>query len=184
MGRSINTLCVWHRNHWLDPRDNPPKLSTPWTQQELQVLGHFTDRAELSWAEIKKEVPHRSKAEIEFELIRMWVGDKAWGNERESFKQVENESGEPEAPAPQPCDKPANASNKSPREHVADTSSIYGEISEGAALPDDDYDPFATISSAESSPSKLSAIRMDNTIQLKNCPPKRHSPVKQLESTQ
>lgn len=47
-----------------------------WSSEERDKLSVLKDRNGLSWSDIQKEFPGRSHAEIEFELLRLWVGEE------------------------------------------------------------------------------------------------------------
>lgn len=74
-GKAIHCLQYWYKWRWNDRRANPPRLSKPWSQTEQEKLKHLKDQHGLSWSAIRDEFPSRSHAEIEFELLRLWVGE-------------------------------------------------------------------------------------------------------------
>ncbi|KAL2009592.1 hypothetical protein VTN00DRAFT_5399 [Thermoascus crustaceus] len=80
-GRTVATITQWNHHHWNERRANPPVLSKPWSEEERQKLDRFKDQSGLSWQAVRAELPGRSQAEIEFELLHLWVGDAAWEND-------------------------------------------------------------------------------------------------------
>jgi hypothetical protein len=78
-GHTMTQIYQWNQVHWSDRRARPPELSAPWSQAELKTLESLADRSGLSWLEIMAELSERSQGEVEFELLRRWVGDDVWG---------------------------------------------------------------------------------------------------------
>lgn len=76
--RSHSFFNYWHNYHWTKPRAHPPLLQSPWSQSEFDILDQLQHRTGLSWEDMQAELPHRSKAAIEFELLRLWAGEKVW----------------------------------------------------------------------------------------------------------
>lgn len=79
-GRRLDHLRDWNRLHWSERRVNSPRLSSPWSSEDRDKLSMLKDKTGLSWPDIRKEFPGRSHAEIEFELLRLWVGDEVWNH--------------------------------------------------------------------------------------------------------
>lgn len=77
-GHTMTKIYQWNQVHWSDRRARPPELSAPWSQAELKTLESLADRSGLSWLEIMAELSERSQGEVEFELLRCWVGDDVW----------------------------------------------------------------------------------------------------------
>lgn len=148
-GRTAESLIHWNLIHWTIRRENPPQLSAPWSPGELQALDRLKDQVGLSWSEVKDQAPHRSRVEIEFELLRLWVGDKIWTDGSGVAGRGEDEFGEREAVT-------SALSNNHTRVYAdyepAETSSYLTDL-EDPAISD--------ISDDEPSPSKLSAFRLD-----------------------
>jgi hypothetical protein len=67
------TVWHWFYNHWTRRVTNPPHLSVPWSHSELSAFARLSGQSNLSWAEIQREFPSRSRAEVEFELLRAFV---------------------------------------------------------------------------------------------------------------
>ncbi|KAJ5626120.1 hypothetical protein N7510_002429 [Penicillium lagena] len=80
-GFTWTQLYLWNQRHWTERRANPPLLSAPWSQTEQETLARLKDQRGLSWVQIHAEFPERSLPEIEFELLRLWVGDAVWNDE-------------------------------------------------------------------------------------------------------
>lgn len=80
-GRTVTTVTQWNHHHWTERRANPPVLSKPWSEEERRKLDRFKDQSGLSWQAVRAELPGRSQAEIEFELLHLWVGDAALESE-------------------------------------------------------------------------------------------------------
>ncbi|KAJ5454020.1 uncharacterized protein N7458_004976 [Penicillium daleae] len=81
-GRTLTQIYQWNQVHWSDRRACPPELSAPWSQAELKTLESLAGRSGLSWLQIMTELSERSQAEVEFELLRSWVGDDVWAGEQ------------------------------------------------------------------------------------------------------
>lgn len=79
--RTLPAIYSWHGKHWTNARAAPPPTSAPWSQADLDTLERLKDQSGLSWSEIQAELPNRSQSEIEFELLRLWVGDDVWYGE-------------------------------------------------------------------------------------------------------
>lgn len=78
--KSMPTLeyqAVWHWffYHWTHRLSKPPRLSAPWSDSELATLTRLSNQTGLSWADIQREFPRRSRAEIEFELLHTFVNE-------------------------------------------------------------------------------------------------------------
>lgn len=80
-GRSVAEIVQWNTLHWTSRHADPPQLSAPWSRAELITLDNLKDLLGLSWSDIRAELPDRSHAEIEFELLRLWAGHDVWGEE-------------------------------------------------------------------------------------------------------
>lgn len=80
--RKQQSLCTWNKLHWADRQKSPPPLSSPWTQSERQTLEKLKDKTGLSWHEIVDNFSHRTRPQIEFELMKLWVGDGVELNEK------------------------------------------------------------------------------------------------------
>lgn len=81
-GKQMPALYNWVRLHWCERRVNPPRLSRPWSQEEWKKLDRFKDQGGLSWTDIRSELPGRLHAEIEYELLRLWVGAECWDDDQ------------------------------------------------------------------------------------------------------
>lgn len=189
-GRRMSQVFAFNHNHWTARRKNPPEVSAPWTETELVILERIKDQSGLSWTEIRSRVPGRSRAEIEHELMRLWVGNEIWfGEERgegseESSVSMPNEQikdgeaeekgppSEPQATIPRPTITgapelgPSTPGKKRPR---AFEEILEEEESDGAV-------------SVASSPSKLSAIYLDSPARSRqgSRTPSRASPFKRV----
>ncbi|KAJ5936225.1 hypothetical protein N7454_005523 [Penicillium verhagenii] len=93
--RTRPQIYQWNLFHWTERRTNPPPLSASWTQSELETLECLKEEPGLTWLDITSKMPTRTKAEIEFELLRLWVGDEVWhshvgrAHDQESVKRQE-----------------------------------------------------------------------------------------------
>ena len=67
------TVWHWFFNHWTRRLARPPHLSAPWSHSELAVFSRLSGQSDLSWADIQRGFPGRSRAEVEFELLRAFV---------------------------------------------------------------------------------------------------------------
>ncbi|KAJ5528130.1 hypothetical protein N7513_012289 [Penicillium frequentans] len=193
--RSRSQIYQWNLFHWTDRRANPPQLSAPWTQSELETLESLKDESGLTWLNITNRLPRRTKAEIEFQMLRLWVGDDAWHGhvarvpERESEQNKEvgkvEQVHETEqiVPSVEEVDSEASVeASPEPSEPGSFVENEHPRVFED--LVDDNDDLIDNISNA-SSPSKLSAIYLDSPTasQRGSRTPKRASPVKQLKFT-
>ncbi|GIK07366.1 hypothetical protein Aspvir_003028 [Aspergillus viridinutans] len=71
--RKLISLIQWNQTHWTERHDKPPRLSKPWSKEEVGKLQTFKDQQGLSWPHIRAALPGRSHAEIEFALLRLWA---------------------------------------------------------------------------------------------------------------
>ncbi|KAJ5817170.1 Centromere protein Scm3 N-terminal [Penicillium robsamsonii] len=74
-GREYQTVWHWFYNHWTRRLANPPPLSAAWTQPELAALSRLSTQSELTWGQIQSRFKGRSRHEVEFELLRAFVGE-------------------------------------------------------------------------------------------------------------
>ncbi|KAJ5731480.1 uncharacterized protein N7483_005988 [Penicillium malachiteum] len=144
----------------------------------------------LSWLDITDKFPHRTKAEIEFELLRLWVGDEVWLGEgyrapEQSIQQDEeyddeqsdvpeeiaapDEGPSPESPGDDDSFIFARKKPQEPQEPIRVFEDLVDESDE------EDDDPLA------SSPSKLSAIYIDSpSVSRQGSRTPRKSPAKRF----
>lgn len=92
-GRSLDKLTLWNSNHWFAARARPSPLRAPWSQSDLETFDRLQDQPFLTWQDFLAQLPNRSKAEIEFELMRRWVGDEVWNRDRSSLPHLNNDGG-------------------------------------------------------------------------------------------
>ncbi|RHZ57788.1 Myb-like DNA-binding domain protein [Aspergillus thermomutatus] len=71
--RKLISLIQWNQTHWTERHDKPPRLSNPWSKEEVDKLQSFKDQQGLTWPGIRAALPGRSHAEIEFALLRLWA---------------------------------------------------------------------------------------------------------------
>lgn len=83
-GKRSSNLIQWNQLHWTERRARPPPSSGPWSVDERGTLSVIKDEQGLSWAAIRKKLPRRTTVEIEFELLRLWVGDRIWNGEAQA----------------------------------------------------------------------------------------------------
>ncbi|OGM50671.1 Myb-like DNA-binding domain protein [Aspergillus bombycis] len=81
--KKLAQLVQWNHLHWNERRANPPPLSKPWSSTERETLHDLKDQRGLTWHAIRTRLPGRSLAEIEFELLILWVGDDVWNTEQQ-----------------------------------------------------------------------------------------------------
>jgi hypothetical protein len=74
-GREYHSIWHWFYNHWTRPLTNPPPLSAAWSQHDLATLSRLSTESGLNWARIQGEFKGRSRNEVEFELLRAFVGE-------------------------------------------------------------------------------------------------------------
>lgn len=68
-------LSKWFGSHWTDRLVNPLPLSAPWSKTEQAKLDDLKDQPGLTWDAIRASIPGRPFAEVEFELLRAWLGE-------------------------------------------------------------------------------------------------------------
>ncbi|KAE8166887.1 hypothetical protein BDV40DRAFT_225826 [Aspergillus tamarii] len=81
--KKLAQLVQWNHLHWHERRANPPPLSKPWSSTERETLHDLKDQRGLTWHAVRARLPGRCIAEIEFELLRLWVGDAVWNTEQQ-----------------------------------------------------------------------------------------------------
>ncbi|KOS48475.1 hypothetical protein ACN38_g453 [Penicillium nordicum] len=74
-GREYQTVWHWFYNHWTRRLTNPPPLSAAWSQPELEALARLSTQSDLTWGQIQSRFKGRSRHEVEFELLRAFVGE-------------------------------------------------------------------------------------------------------------
>lgn len=74
-GREYQTVWHWFYNHWTRRLANPPSLSAAWSQPELAALARLSTQSDLTWGQIQSRFKGRSRHEVEFELLRAFVGE-------------------------------------------------------------------------------------------------------------
>ncbi|KAJ5622452.1 hypothetical protein N7528_005684 [Penicillium herquei] len=188
-GRTRAGIYQWNIHHWTARRESPPPLSAPWSKSEIQTLHQLKDETGLSWFDITDKFPHRTKAEIEFELLRLWVGDEVWlgGGYRAPEQSIQQDEayGYKQSDAPEenaaPGEDPSSESPgdddsfifvrkkpQEPQEPIRVFEDLVDESDEGD-------DPLA------SSPSKLSAIYIDSpSVSRQGSRTPRRSPAKRF----
>lgn len=91
-GREYQTVWHWFFNHWTRRLANPPPLSAAWSQPELATLSRLSTRSDLTWGQIQSHFKGRSRHEVEFELLRAFVGEGfTSGMTRDMEEQAEPE---------------------------------------------------------------------------------------------
>ncbi|KAE8382198.1 hypothetical protein BDV26DRAFT_28827 [Aspergillus bertholletiae] len=86
--KKLTQLVQWNHLHWNERRANPPLLSKPWSDAERETLHDLKDQRGLTWHAVRAGLPGRSIAEIEFELLRLWVGDDVWKTQQQDGAAV------------------------------------------------------------------------------------------------
>ncbi|KAJ5097711.1 hypothetical protein N7456_008432 [Penicillium angulare] len=199
--RSRACIYQWNAWHWAERRASPPSLSAPWSQAESEILDQLKDDNDISWLDIRKNFPNRTQAEIEFEFLRLWVGDEVWYGEGyhapeqtvQQEEEIRNEPATAPETVPEDSEKEEEAGSE---ESDASPEPVHPKLPEAISTPvgtkrlrifedlmdddDDDEDPLA------SSPSKLSAIFLDspNVNRQRSRTPIRPSPAKRLRFTE
>jgi hypothetical protein len=168
----MRQIYTWEYNHWSQPRSNPPQLSAPWTKGEMEILENLADKPGLSWADIKAEVPGRSRREIEYELIRLWVGDEVWNDEQWDGAEGEDVPGVSSRPPKRPLDPGTPEVDPERDDKTSHGSEVFS---------DDDSD---SVRSEASSIFRISAIDFNPTQSRQvSRTPSRASPAKRLKLT-
>lgn len=187
-GRTLRQLHQWNYFHWTDRRASPPKLSAPWSPADMETLEKLKDQPGLSWFETRAELPGRSRAEIEFELLRLWVGGDVWNcDDRSIFvpnegtdHAEEQESDVPEPPSATPVKPPLV-----PDVPDIDPNTAGDRRSRGFEQFIDEVSEDSGSVISEASPSKLSIIFLDSPASSRQGSqgPSRASPAKRLKMT-
>ena len=128
--RKLIQLIQWNQLHWNERRACPPQLSKPWSQEERDKLDKFKDQQGLTWPGIRAELPGRLFMEIEFELLRLWVGEEVWNEEK---YQGVDQPGEQESFSQQPGDSSGQPDISAVEDHESVAPVDQGELSDGAA---------------------------------------------------
>ncbi|KAJ5698596.1 hypothetical protein N7462_000601 [Penicillium macrosclerotiorum] len=191
-GRKMPQIIQWNAIHWTDRRANPPEVSTPWSETELNVLDALKDRSDLSWSKIQTELPGRSRREIEIELFRLWVGNDVWGGtERNIPSKSEATIENREQSQKNDASKSSESSVTAVKEKLTVIEPLEIELLTPRTkrrrqfedfLEDDDDDDLILINDV-SSPSKMSAICLNtpSPSRSRSATPRRASPVKRLK---
>ncbi|KAJ5781170.1 hypothetical protein N7457_006330 [Penicillium paradoxum] len=74
-GRDYQGVWHWFYYHWTRRLANPPPLSAAWSEPELASLSRLSIQSGLTWAQIQHEFKGRTRHEVEFELLRAFVGE-------------------------------------------------------------------------------------------------------------
>lgn len=190
-GRKMSQLFAFN-HHWTGRRKNPPQLSGPWSETELASLERLKDQPGLSWPEIRAQMPGRSRAEIELELTRLWVGDEVCSAENrgegsgESSVSMHNERVEDQAETeeePYPPERQAPAEQPvvtiAPQLDPSTPGKKRSRVFEKLLEEDESDDAM----SEASSPSKLSAIFLDSPARSRQGSriPNKASPFKRVK---
>jgi hypothetical protein len=148
-------ICSWDHHHFTEVRLDPPHLSAPWTKDDMDTLEKLKNADGLSWAGIKAAFPGRTRKEIEYELIRLWVGEEGWNDGvDEQGEQGEEGEGVPVQPSKKrkraldtethevdpECDGDTISGFKMPREDDSDSASDFEDNSDSGSDSDSDSD--------------------------------------------
>jgi len=171
--RKMMQIYHWDYHHWTRTRLDPPRLSASWTKGELDILQKLKDKTGLLWPDIKAKVPGRSRKEIEYELMRLWVGDEVW-NDEEWNDNVEGED--------------VTGLSSRPRKRPLDTGTPEVDPEDGKTsrsfemIIDDDSDTFKSDASSDIF---LSAIDLNSPAYSRqgSRTPSRATPAKRLKLT-
>ncbi|KAJ5367226.1 Centromere protein Scm3 N-terminal [Penicillium brevicompactum] len=88
------TVWHWYFNHWTRRLAHPPHLSAPWSHSELATFTRLSSQSGLCWAKIQREFSGRSRAEVEFELLRAFVDGRASSAEEHPTQQPSHPASE------------------------------------------------------------------------------------------
>lgn len=80
-GHNMTEVVQWNTLHWTSLHADPPQLSAPWSRADMITLDNLKDLLDLSWSDIRAELPGRSQSEIEFELLHLWAGHEVRDDE-------------------------------------------------------------------------------------------------------
>lgn len=128
-------LIQWNQLHWNERRACPPQLSKPWSQEEWDKLVKFKDQEGLTWPGIRAELPGRLFAEIEFELLRLWVGEEVW-NEEQHQDSEQDQPGEQQSFSQQPGDSSGQPNISAVQEDESFAPADQGDLSYGGVDAD------------------------------------------------
>ncbi|KUL83082.1 hypothetical protein ZTR_11183 [Talaromyces verruculosus] len=75
-GRTFDDLLNWADHHSLLFLSNGSVTTAGWSTDDLEKLDEFADEAGIWWRDIQISLPHRSRKEIEKQMIRIWTERK------------------------------------------------------------------------------------------------------------
>ncbi|EED16197.1 Myb-like DNA-binding domain protein [Talaromyces stipitatus ATCC 10500] len=71
-GRTLEDLLNWADHHSLLFLSNRFVSTAGWSTEDLEKLDGFADESGIWWRDIQMKLPHRSRREIEKQMIRIW----------------------------------------------------------------------------------------------------------------
>lgn len=131
-GREYQTVWHWFYNHWTRRLTNPPPLSAAWSQPELEALARLSTQSDLTWGQIQSWFKGRSRHEVEFELLRAFVGEGFTSSIIETVEHAEPEEKHPEED-PQDDEIKDEPESDAVVEEVKDDAGDSDAASEGTA---------------------------------------------------
>lgn len=75
-GRTLDDLLNWADHHSLLFLSNGSVTTAGWSTDDLEKLDEFADESGIWWRDIQISFPHRSRKEIENQMIRIWTERK------------------------------------------------------------------------------------------------------------
>lgn len=85
-GRTLEDLLNWADHHSLLFLSNGSVSTAGWSADDLEKLDEFADESGIWWRDIQISFPHRSRKEIENQMIRIWTKRRL---EEQQSKKVE-----------------------------------------------------------------------------------------------
>ena len=205
--RKRHALYMWYKLHWTDRQKSPPPLATQWTQSERQTLEKLKHKTGLSWHEVVDSFSHRTRPQIEFELMKLWVADGVELSEKPRAPEpATQQDEEAEEESDEPDDHSDEESDERPEEKSEEQTDTSDQIIESIETPseplqqsvekDDSFFNKEQSQSFESfldrgdddlpvpSPSRLSSIHLNTpTINRQTSRTPKASPAKRLKFT-
>lgn len=72
-GRTLDDLLNWADHHSLLFLSTGSVSTAGWSTEDLEKLDEFADESGMWWRDIQISFPHRSRKEIENQMIRIWT---------------------------------------------------------------------------------------------------------------
>lgn len=86
-GRTLDDLLNWADHHSLLFLSNGSVTTAGWSTDDLKKLDEFADESGIWWRDIQISFPHRSRKEIENQMIRIWTERKLEEQQRKKDEE-------------------------------------------------------------------------------------------------